>query len=170
MRIYLAGAALIAALVGAAPSYAEAGSLKIDGMSMGKLKGDSKGKQDALEVVALDYSLDIPRTAGGMASGRRQHGPVTFTVKWSAAAPLLFNAAVRNEALKVTYTGDTPAGQSLHTLTLTGARISSFNIVDKNGDADTVDPLVRIAFAFAKIELTTTEGNVTAADDVGGAQ
>lgn len=166
MRIFLAGAALIAALVGAAPSYAETGSLRIEGMKNGKLKGDAKGKPDALEVLALDYSLDIPRNASGIASGRRQHSPATFTVRWSAAAPMLFSSTVKNEVLKVVYTGDDSMGKSLHTLTLNNARIVSFKIVDSNGDKETVDPLVRVSFTFQTIEITTTEGNITAVDEV----
>ena len=74
----------------------------VDGTKQGRFKGESKREQHAHKLAGLSFSYEVssPRDAStGQATGKRRHGPVTFTKAWGAATPQLFEALVTNEVL-----------------------------------------------------------------------
>ena len=77
--------------------------VSIEGTKQGKFKGEStrEAHRDKIPALAFSYEVTSPRdVATGQASGRRQHGPVTFVKAWGAASPQLFQALTTNEVLK----------------------------------------------------------------------
>ena len=81
-----------------------AGELEVRVVQAGDLDGDGRPDDAYLKLACADgkltqawYKVRGPRdAASGMASGKRQHGPVTFVKEWGAATPQL-------SAMKVTY-------------------------------------------------------------------
>ncbi len=172
MRKLLGGMIAIASLISAPAISAETGYLTIKGQKSGEIKGEvtSKGHEGAMEVVALGYMTSVPTSSSGLATGRRVMQPVSFTLRWSKATPLLLAAATTNETLtQVRYQGwgPKPDGTTaeLHEIALTNARIVSLDLKDRNGDENAVDPLVTITLSYQKLDMTQTDGGITATDD-----
>lgn len=135
--------------------------VKITASKQGSLASEStrRGFTDQIPGIAFSYEVAAPRSAAGSgpATGKAQHGPVTFTKSWGAASPQIFQALTSNELLpsvvfdflRVSANG---VEEVFHTITLTNARVSS---IRKHIDADTAggQDLEEIAFVFASIEL-----------------
>ncbi len=167
-----------AALLAAMPAAAETGYLKITAQKQGQIKGEvtSKGGMaDSLAVLDMDWSMSVP-TVNGVATGRRVQQPISFTVRWSKATPLLLQAATDNETLsKVDYSGWLPnidgvgAGAGTesmrHTISLTNAHIVSLKITDRKTDSDLLDPVVVVTMSYQSLAITETNGGITAMDD-----
>lgn len=118
---------IFGALVGASWATAAASAdfyLKIDGVaahggntylkvSAGDLDGDGMADEGvvrlqcaASKVVAAHYTVKSPRdVATGQASGKRQHGPVTFIKEWGPSTPQLREMKVSYDVKKVEGTG-----------------------------------------------------------------
>ncbi|ESQ76729.1 type VI secretion system tube protein TssD [Asticcacaulis sp. AC402] len=167
MRKWAGVLVIMAGMVMSTAAAADAGFLQIKGSKQGEIKGDvtAKGKEGLNTVIAFDYS------APG-ASTRRFQPPVTFTLRWSKATPMLVNAAVNGEVLsqfKYTNWSTLPSGIVGHTATLefSGAKITSVNIHDRTGDSDAVEPVVDITISYQKMTITHVEGSITADDDWG---
>lgn len=176
---FVAAIALAASAAAADAPASETGYLMIQGFKTGKFKGEvTKLRwEGALEVLNLDYQLSTPiDPASGLAAGKRREGPISFTVRWSAATTQLFNSAATNELLsKVQFFGEAASVNAgvgtetvAHTLTLTNAHIVGFKLFDRNGDENGLAPAVKITFAFQKIEWEETNGKVAAQDDWSG--
>ena len=145
--------------------------VKITGRTHGDFPGDSTahGHQGWLVGTGFDYQLTVPRdVATGQASGKRQHGPVTLTLPWAAASPLLFQAAVSNETLtKVVF--EFPAvgrdGTELvaQRVTLTDAHMTAYH---RSADERRVPPeFDQISFTFRQITIEDLGGRTTGQDD-----
>ncbi len=170
MRITLSVLAMAAA-VAAFPAAAENGFLTITAAKQGVIKGEvtRKGYEDSLEVVNLSLGVVSPALQGRVSASRVQE-PVVITLRWSKATPLLMTAAANGEVLSsVKYTGvvATPQGvdKQAHTLTLSNARITAWDIKDNNGDAPGLDPLVELTLTYQKLEVTEMDGGITSVDD-----
>src|SRR5258706_3737466 len=74
----------------------------IKGQRQGILKGDSFEKGHAGEIIATTYDHDIksPRDpASGLATGKRQHSPITFRMNQGRHTVQLMQALVTGEIL-----------------------------------------------------------------------
>ncbi len=173
-------AAAAAMLAMGTTAQADTGFLSIKGQKSGDIKGDvaQKGHEGWNSVVAIDYGLTIPTdAASGLPTGRRQHQPISFTLRWSKATPLLLSAAASNENLmdvqfqrwapQLAAASGTGAEVNSDTIQLTNARIVSLKIIDRNGNDNPIDPVVVITLAYQKLTLTHVDGGITAEDSWG---
>src|SRR5882672_5418563 len=103
----------------------------IDGGPRVKFAGEGTGAhKNALVGIGYHYEMSSPRDlATGNATGKRQHGAVTFTKEWGAMSPMLLQACSTNEVLKtVTFEfykpGPNGAQELYYTVTLTNATVS----------------------------------------------
>ena len=77
--------------------------LTIKGEKQGTIKGSvtQKGREGWIAVYAADHEILSPRDAAtGLASGKRQHKPISITKEIDKSTPLLHKALVSNENLK----------------------------------------------------------------------
>lgn len=151
----------------------------IEGAKQGKLRGEStrEAHKDKLTALGFSYGVSSPRdVASGMATGKRQHMPVTFVKKWGAATPQLFQAAVTNEVLKTVLfefvqTNTEGEEEIFHTVKLTNAAISK--IEQTAGQLRTITPsdamdLETISLRFQAIEMENKIGKTSASDSRAG--
>jgi type VI secretion system secreted protein Hcp len=80
--------------------------VKLAGEVAGAVKGpvrdtrDEK-KNESIALIALEHALVSPRdVASGLATGKRQHSPITFTKETDGTSPLFYQFLSRNEPLK----------------------------------------------------------------------
>ncbi|EGF89186.1 type VI secretion system effector, Hcp1 family protein [Asticcacaulis biprosthecium C19] len=146
---------------------ADAGYLQIKGSKQGEFKGDvqAKGKEGWNSVIGFNYT--VPG-----ASGRRVQTPVTFTLRWSKATPMLINAAITGEVLsEFRYSNWVPEATGMGTvvhadsLEFQGAKITSVQVHDRTGDSDAVEPVVDITISYQKAIVTHVQGAITVLDD-----
>ena len=172
MRIQIAGVALLAVLGMAGQAHADNGYLKIVGAKQGELKGSvtaPKTWAGQSEVVAIDWGVSQP-VSTGVAIARRQHDPLTLTLRWTKTTPQLLQAATTNETLtSVVYSDVVPGSDGVdqlrHTIQLTNARVTAIKVIDKNGNDYGVEPLVVVSFAYQKMTMTEVDGGISGEDD-----
>jgi type VI secretion system secreted protein Hcp len=150
----------------------------IEGAKQGHFAGESprsvhKGK---LTGIGFSYEVSSPRdSASGQASGKRQHGAVTFTKEWGAASPQLFTALVTNEQIKTALfefvrTNDVGVEYVFHTIRLTDVAITAIHqyvAAQEDADLDNAE-LEDVALTFRGIEIANLDGQTTASDTAGG--
>lgn len=144
--------------------------VKVTGQRRGDIAGDStaRGHEHWLIGTGIDYEVAVPRdAASGLPTGRRRHSPVTVTMPWSAASPVLFEVAVTNEVLtKVVF--EVPAmhadGTEMITerITLTDGTVSDFRHVLDPTEGTGVD---RVAFTFRRISIEDLIARTSGIDD-----
>ena len=149
----------------------------IEGTKQGLLKGEStrEAHRDKLAGLSFHYQVSSPRdSASGMATGKRQHQPITFVKEWGAASPQLFTAAVTNEQLKSVVfefvrTNDSGEEYVFHTIKLGTALITSIEqYIDdvKSEGQDTVGK-EKVSLTFQRIEIENADGKTSAVDESG---
>jgi type VI protein secretion system component Hcp len=82
----------------------------VKGQKQGSMKGGitQKGRENSIgisgsEVISISHGTLTPRDPNsGLASGKRQHQPVTITKEVDATSPKLLQALWSNEALDIT--------------------------------------------------------------------
>ena len=148
----------------------------IEGTKQGAFKGESirDAHKDKLEGLALSWDVQSPRdVATGQASGKRQHGPVTFTKEWGTASPQIFSALVTNEVMTSVlfeFIRTTPEGvEEVHfTIKLINATISkvhSYIEMTKHEASSDVHELQDVSFTYQRVELESKLGQTMASDD-----
>ena len=180
MMIATAAALLAPALAMASTAQAETGYLWIKGQKTGEIRGDvmQKGHDGWNSVLSMEYGISSPTDiATGMASGRRAHQPISFTLKWSKATPLLLGALTSNEILSMVQfqrwqpdPDGSGAEFNTDTLQLTNARIASLKIVDQKADDGKLDTVVIVTMAYQKLNLMHQSGGISADDNWGAPQ
>ncbi len=147
----------------------------IEAAKQGRLKGESERPQhaDKMSGIAFSYEVKSLRDAAtGQASGKRQHGPVTFTKEWGAASPQLFQALVTNELLKDVLfefvrvdasTGQEVVFETMRLKQANVAEIRRYVAVDTEGELDELE-LEDIALTFRTIEIENRSGKTLATD------
>lgn len=149
----------------------------IEGTKQGRFKGE-RGKGDKIAGLAFHYDVKSPRDAAtGMASGKRQHGAITFTKAIDSSSPQIFQALIGNEVLKSVlfeFRSTNANGEEMvfYQMTLTNASISeveqyagmSGTAGAKEGASDG-SPLEDVSLTFQKIEVVSQVGKTMAADD-----
>lgn len=157
------------------------GYLIAKAQKQGQIKGSvtQKGKEGWIAFYGFHHEIVSPRdAASGLATGKRQHKPLTITKEIDKSTPLLYQALIDNENFsEVTlrfFTQDlrsavTGIGKEIqhYTIRLTNANISS--IVDDMANIKIAEnaklPLLElITFTYQKIEWTWTDGAITATD------
>ena len=115
---------------------------------------------DASPYVISGYSHQVtsPRDpASGLATGKRQHKPLTITKEIDKATPLLMRAIYTNQTLPVVQVSLNGAdGKVVATVKLTNAQVSDHL---QQGSTETV------SFTYQKITWTWVDGGITAEDD-----
>jgi type VI secretion system secreted protein Hcp len=151
----------------------------IEGTRQGAFKGESIREAHSNKIAGLAYhhAIKSPRdVATGLASGKRQHGPITITKEWGAASPQLLQALCTNEVLKSVlfeFFHTTPDGQEevYHTITLTNATVSAIEYTTGIGDnskttsAYDTHELERVSFTYQRIVVESLTGQTSAEDD-----
>lgn len=149
--------------------------VSIEGTKQGKLKGESQREQHKEKIPAIGFSYEVTSArdaASGQASGKRQHGPVTFVKEWGAASPQLFQALTTNEVLKSVlfeFVGTNTNGEEdvEDTIKLTNATVSRMrrrvDVQPPGGGEERA--LDEVALVFARIELESKTGKTMAVDD-----
>ena len=152
-------------------------TVTVEGTKQGPFKAENPraGKQGKIPAIAFSYNVKSPRdAASGMASGRRQHSPITFTKAIDASSPQFFQALTTNEILKSVvfeFYGTNPNGeeQVVYVVRLTNAVVAEIEqYAGRTGDATrSADstPLEDIAVTFQRIEMESTTGKTMAVDD-----
>ncbi|MEJ7830486.1 MAG: type VI secretion system tube protein TssD [Segetibacter sp.] len=149
--------------------------VSIEGTKQGKFKGESareawKGKIPAL---GFHYEVKSPRdTASGLATGKRQHQPVTIIKRWDGSSPQLFQALVTNELLKTVFfefirTNNNGEEQVYYTIKLTNASVISYepSINQQNALSPEVYETEEVSFTFQRIEIENKLAKTVATDD-----
>jgi type VI secretion system secreted protein Hcp len=150
----------------------------IEAAKQGRLAGEStrevhKGK---LAGIGFSYEVTSPRdAASGQATGKRQHGAVTFTKEWGAASPQLFTALVTNEVIKSALfefvrTNDVGVERVFQTLRLTNAAVTGIHQyvgVQDDAELDNAE-LEDVALTFRGIEIQNIDAKTAASDTIGG--
>ncbi len=155
--------------------------LRLEGERKGEIDGSvtQKGRERSILVIAFTHEVTSPRdTATGLATGRRQHGPLVITKEVDRATTPLHAAQASNESFKrwelelwtPRLTGAAGAGGEVQyfTITLTNASIASFRTEmpnNKHADLAKLNTFEEIAFTYEKIEWTWTDGGLSAQDD-----
>jgi len=172
VRITLATFVLI--LFGTVTAQADTIYVSIRGMKQGPFKGEilQEGvKGSKIAGLKFHYAVVSPRDlATGMATGKRQHKPVTITKEWGAASPQLFQALVTNEVLPevvIDFVGVDPKGAMTlsHSIKLTNAFISDISHSTEPIAIGGIRHLEDVSFTFQKIELLDVRSNTMAMDD-----
>jgi type VI secretion system secreted protein Hcp len=151
----------------------------IKGQKQGQIKGDvtQKGREGTILGQSFSHEVLSPRdAASGLPTGKRMHKPLMFTTPWGSATPRLYTALFNNEnltsvELRFWRAPESPAGAAevqFMTITLTNASISDI----QSRVLDITDPTLSkkpeyldLSFTYQKIQITYTEGNITATDD-----
>lgn len=154
----------------------------IEGTKQGKFKGESIRDAHKAKLGGLTYNHEItsPRdVATGQASGKRQHGPITFTKEWGPSTPQIFSALTKNEVLKSVlfeFIQTTAEGAEIvyHTVKLTNATVSKVRyITGKDESASSAKTtatydtheLEEVSLTYQKIEIENKIGKTMADDD-----
>ena len=118
-----------------------------------------KGHENRVVGLTFEHVIKSPRDAvSGLASGKRQHGPVTFTKDWGAASPQLFLALVSNETLKAVtfefFQVNSAGMEELATvIKLTDASVSQIRKYWNPGSDLRSRPREEVSFTYRTIEI-----------------
>jgi type VI secretion system secreted protein Hcp len=153
--------------------------LDLGGRILNVGKGKVHGmKQNGIEIHSFNMGVQSPRDAStGLASGKRQHEPLTIIKEVDPSSPALWGALVNSTdkeipTLKLHFVTTNPQGatQPYFTITLTNASLGGYkrNPILKNpkvGKIHNSFQLEEIAFTFQKIEFASISGKKSFADD-----
>jgi len=133
------------------------------------------------EIIALDHDVNSPRDASsGLATGRRQHKPLTLTMELGKLFPLFHQAIFTNDTIakmeikffsaRQMGTVASAAGKmiNVYTLILTNATVCDVRTAVrniKNPENTKYEAFQEVQFTYQKIESIWKEGNITGTDD-----
>ena len=153
------------------------GYLIATAQKQGQIKGSviQKGKEGWIAVYGFHHEIVSPRDASsGLATGKRQHKPLTITKEIDKSTPLLYQAFVNNENFsEVTlrfFTSDSKGtGKEIQNYTIKLINANIISIVDDMANNKIAEnaklPILEIiSFSYQKIEWTWTDGAITATD------
>ena len=144
---------------------------------LGQIKGSviQKGREGWIGVYGFHHDIVSPRDpASGLATGKRQHKPLTITKEIDKSTPLLYQAFVNNENFSEVilrfFTSDLKvAGKEIQNYTIKLINANIISIVDDMANNKIAEnaklPILEIiSFSYQKIEWTWTDGAITATD------
>ena len=150
---------------------AESIHVTIKSIASGEIKGDLS--DDSIEALAYQHEIVSPRdAASGLATGRRQHKPLTIVKSIDKTTPLLYKMIATNDTGDVTlkfWRKDPKTGLQAHyyTIELKNATISNIRNWKPNTrdlSAERAGDLEEISFTYQKITWTYVDGGVTHSD------
>jgi type VI secretion system secreted protein Hcp len=172
--------AVLCLTLASSPAYAVFQAyVKIKGIKQGQITGQGirEGNNQWIPVVAISHEVQSPRdNSTGMASGKRQHKPIKFTIELGTASFQLERARATNELLESVVIefvrpGSRGKEEVYQTIELTNAQITAIQRGENHGAAgkgaegkDTHET-EEISLTFEKIEVTNDKGAKTATDD-----
>jgi type VI secretion system secreted protein Hcp len=145
-------------------SAAFEGYLDVKFQTQGKLKGASakKGQAGKVRIIAVSHEIVSPRDpASGLATGKRQHKPITLTMDLGQWATQFNSALVNNENIPTFELAIMDGSAVAYTIALQNAHVSR---VALKGGGDT-KPTIEVTFVYQKITWTWVDGGITAEDD-----
>ncbi|HWX53018.1 MAG TPA: type VI secretion system tube protein Hcp [Verrucomicrobiae bacterium] len=114
-------------------------------------------------VIEVKSSIASPRDPqSGMASGKRQHKPLTIVKEVDKASPMYMKAAREHEMLGEVVIEFNRRGQSPEKLTLNNAMITQVRLMPRRGGTGEEE---EITFTYQKIEWSLAGGKKSYADD-----
>lgn len=149
----------------------------ITAAKQGTLRGEARDARRGglwTPCVRYFYQVTSPQDAiSGMASGRKQRSPVTFTKEWGGSSPQLYQAMVNNEILKTVifeFARVAPSGEEhiFQKVTLSDATISSIRqFVNYPADGAPPDPhaLEDVSLVFRMIRIESEDGSTAVVDE-----
>jgi type VI secretion system secreted protein Hcp len=121
------------------------------------ITGQGFDANSLIVLTGLSHEVVSPRDpASGLATGKRMHKPIMLTKEMDKSSPLLMKALVTNQTLPAVQIGLKKGGQTVATIKLTNAQVSSYVT---HGLIETW------SFTYQKIQWTWLDGGVTAQDD-----
>ncbi|MBL7716094.1 MAG: type VI secretion system tube protein Hcp [Bdellovibrionales bacterium] len=146
--------------------------LSVEGTRQGKFKGESTSKffKDRLNVSSVSHEVVSPRDSQtGLATGRRQHKPLTVIRDVGSASPQFFLALATGENLKTVsleFTSiDQRTGQEqiTYTIKLTNAGVASQKAatIVRGGVSVLAE---EVSFAYQSIEIEHVPSKTVASD------
>jgi type VI secretion system secreted protein Hcp len=147
--------------------------VQIQGATSGAFPGNTtqKGREGWIAASGFAHEVRSPRDAAtGLSTGRRQHGPVTLTLPWSSASPILFKALVSNEVLTsvvVEFAGTQATGTEVvaQRVTLTNASVSDLRRANDRTQTNQGGPVDVVALTYQKIAIEDPRGGELATDE-----
>jgi type VI secretion system secreted protein Hcp len=158
--------------------------VSVKGKKQGQFKGESpKDKRKDKWFAGLSYNHEIksPRDmATGQASGKRQHGAITFVKEWGPATPQIATSVCTNEVLaevNFEFIKTNPNGEEYiyQTIKLTNATVSNVKYMTGTGEegagsakhqsAFDTHELEAVSFTYQKIEIENKDGKTMFLDD-----
>ncbi len=150
--------------------------MTLTGDSQGPINGSVElaGREDSIEVNAVYHEVISPRdAASGLATGKRQHSPLTIVKAIDKATPLLFNVLIFNENItefRLDFWRPSQTGQEeqFYTIELLNANISGIRtemLHNKYPENSQHREYERVSFTYQKIITTWQDGGITAEDD-----
>jgi type VI secretion system secreted protein Hcp len=154
----------------APPAQAEI-FVTVRGQRQGVIRGDStiKGHENQIVASSFDYDVKSPRDpATGLATGKRQHSPITLRLNSGAASVHLFQALVTNENLTsvvIDFVAASDVGGlvSLKRVTLTNAALSDLHQRASSAKTTWQDD---VSIVFQKIEVLDVPSGTSASDSI----
>jgi type VI secretion system secreted protein Hcp len=149
----------LAAIGLGSPGFSAPGAADIY-LKIKDLPGDADDGSIALSGLAWDTRAEVgrfaeytgPRDAGsGMASGRRQHRPMTIVKEWDKASPKLLEACAKGTHLGDVEVWSREAGRVTLLYTLQNVVISSYAISGPTESSPR--PVESVSFAFEQIKV-----------------
>ncbi len=164
-RRVVIGGALLAVIAASAMAYALAGTparaatvpavtYAMNMTATGKTQG-SFGKP--IVISALSHEIVTPRDpASGLPTGRRQHAPISVTMKWGATTPKFIRALVTNEIFSTVTINLLQNSVVVATITLNNAHAVQY---DQTGQD------LAIQLSYQRITWLWKNGGISATDD-----
>lgn len=168
-KVLIAASWLLATQAISAPAQFR---MVVEGVKQGKFKGDSATGKNAgtIDVVGFSFAETVPLdAASGLATGRRQHQPITVVKEWDAASPQFLQALVTNEvlssvALSLTSAPANGVPSSTFQITLTNAHVVSvLQTVSQVGGVTTNTETIQLV--YEKILEEDSTAGISATDD-----
>jgi type VI secretion system secreted protein Hcp len=156
LTAFVLGTCLFAAAIPA--SAAVDAYLKIENGQ--QIKGTGRGQWDGwVPVSSVAYAVEAPRdAASGLASGKRQHQPITIRREVDSASPKLAQMCASGKhfaTVDIAYVN--ARGEITKQIHLEDAMIGAVRKAGGNQE--------ELEFTFQKIELRNKEGKTVATDD-----
>jgi type VI secretion system secreted protein Hcp len=153
--------------------------LKANGTAVvGESTQTSLGRQDSIECIEYEHSVETAREAGsGMATGRRTYRPIRIKKRIDKATPLLAKALVENTAVDGIFKFFRPAPggdgttEQFYTVAFKAGRVASLTQMLPNTfdpASSKQPPLEVVEFVFHTISWTFMVGGVTHEDTWSG--
>jgi type VI secretion system secreted protein Hcp len=150
--------------------------MRLTGETQGEIKGSvtQAGREDSIMVIAFSHEVESPRNvSSGLATGKRQHKPLTITKEIDKSTPLLMNALTNNENLPVVilqFWQPSRSGREFqyYTIELTNAGIVDIHQEMLNNKyPENMQHMERehISFVYQKITWTYEDGGITSTDE-----